>query len=62
MECDFNLLCYGIFLIPKLIIILKVFLSIKKIFKKNSFEIFFMSYCIRFEIMSQIIMTLKIVK
>jgi hypothetical protein len=28
MECDFNLLCYGLFKIPKIIIILKAFLSI----------------------------------
>jgi hypothetical protein len=26
MECDFNLLCYGLFKIPKTIIILKEFL------------------------------------
>jgi hypothetical protein len=32
MECDFNLLCYGLFKIQKIIIILKAFLSIKNIF------------------------------
>jgi hypothetical protein len=28
MECDFNLLCYGLFKIPKVVFILKAFLSI----------------------------------
>jgi hypothetical protein len=32
MECDFNLLCYGLFKIPKIVIILKAFKIIKKIF------------------------------
>jgi hypothetical protein len=42
MECDFNLLCYGLFLIPKTIIIFKSLLSIlKRFFKKKSFVIFY---------------------
>jgi len=36
MECGFNLLYYGFFLIPKIVIILKALLSIyKKLFTKN---------------------------
>jgi hypothetical protein len=46
MECDFNLLCYGLFKIQKIIIILKAFLSIKNIFFKKFFVIFVMSYSI----------------
>jgi hypothetical protein len=41
MECDFNLLCYGLFKIPKIIIILKEFRSIKKLLFKKKFVIFF---------------------
>jgi hypothetical protein len=32
MDCDFNLLCYGLFKIPEIIIILKAF----KTFKNNN--------------------------
>jgi hypothetical protein len=34
MECDFNLLCYGLFKTPKTVIILKVFSA----FKNNHFK------------------------
>jgi hypothetical protein len=46
MECDFNLLCYELFKIPKTIIILEAFLSIqRKLFKKKIFcDIFYMFY------------------
>jgi hypothetical protein len=37
MECDFNLLCYGLFKISKTVIIFKIFKHLKII----SFEIFF---------------------
>jgi hypothetical protein len=51
MECDFNLLCYGLFKIPKIIIILKALLSIKKIlFKKYYFVIFLCLIIAWFEI------------
>jgi hypothetical protein len=35
MECDSNLLCYGLFKIPKLLIIFKTLLIIKKIYLKK---------------------------
>jgi len=41
MEYDFNLLCYGLFKIPKIVIILEAFLSIEKNYLKNIFLWFF---------------------
>jgi hypothetical protein len=41
MECDFNLLCYGLFKIPKVIITQKALLNNSiKFFLNNSFVIF----------------------
>ncbi len=47
MKCDFNLLSYGLFKIPKSVIIFKnPFKHLKKLLKENSFVIFFMFYII----------------
>jgi hypothetical protein len=48
MECDFNLLCHGLFKIPKILIIFKIlFKHLKIIIKKNFFcDFFYMSYSI----------------
>jgi hypothetical protein len=43
MECYFNLLCYGILKIPKIVLILKTFLNIKKTLLKK-IVIFLLSY------------------
>jgi len=44
MECDLNLLHYGLFKIPKFKMIKKAFLRIlKQLFLKN-YDIFYMSY------------------
>jgi hypothetical protein len=41
MEFDFNLLCYGLFEIPKIAIIIKaLFKHLKIIIKSNNFVIF----------------------
>jgi hypothetical protein len=51
MECDLNLLSYGFFKIPKIIIIFKALLIILNLlFKKNLCDIFYMSYNIMIEI------------
>ncbi len=43
MECDFHLLCYGFFEIPKTMIIIFKFQHLK-IIKKIFCDIFYMSY------------------
>jgi hypothetical protein len=42
MECDFNLLCYGLLKIPEIIIILKVFKHLK-IISSDIYFIYFIA-------------------